>query len=437
MQSQRLAKSVSQALIGSAAGLPRGAESSEVLARNVRGLKNGDGRSPPRRRRAGGARRRSMPLVDRAEKNAGVVLAQQKILTQVGQALRAINRQSSDLLETAETVSSLKLQQDVDPAEISALGQLVMLTQRIGKSANEFLTTEGVSPEAVFLLGKDLNSFHEIAQGLLDGSAELRLPGTRDPQTKERLTALLKQYEETAHAGRRHPGQPAGPGGRARGAGRDRRRQRTAAQGPGDGAGAARAASRGFGAPTIVLLICCSRLLAVAGGFGFLRLYVRDQAPARRAGREPAPRGRAPGAGSQARQRRQPGGHSATDERTADGGRRRPDAAGDGDRGHHRRHRRLGELHGGRAAHAGVAGAGHGGPGDRRRRSRSKPPRPSCWPRRPSSCARSATPASRCCRWPAESTTCRRRRRKRPRWRASRCRRPSRACRRCRTRSAA
>ena len=38
-----------------------------------------------------------------------------------------------------------------------------MLTQRIGKSANEFQTMEGVSPEAVFLLGKDLNSFKEIA----------------------------------------------------------------------------------------------------------------------------------------------------------------------------------------------------------------------------------------------------------------------------------
>ena len=46
-----------------------------------------------------------------------------------------------------------------------------MLTQRIGKSANEFLTVEGVSPDAVFLLGKDLNTFQEIAQGLLDGSA--------------------------------------------------------------------------------------------------------------------------------------------------------------------------------------------------------------------------------------------------------------------------
>jgi twitching motility protein PilJ len=64
-------------------------------------------------------------------------------------------------------VSSLKLQQNAPAAEISAAGQLVMLTQRIGKSANEFLTMEGVSPEAVFLLGKDLNSFKEIAEGLL------------------------------------------------------------------------------------------------------------------------------------------------------------------------------------------------------------------------------------------------------------------------------
>ena len=59
-----------------------------------------------------------MPLMQRAEKNAQTVLGQQKILTQVGTALRTINRQSSDLLEIAETVSSLKLQQNANPAEI-------------------------------------------------------------------------------------------------------------------------------------------------------------------------------------------------------------------------------------------------------------------------------------------------------------------------------
>src|SRR5690606_22240997 len=143
--------------IGSPQAFPDVKESADVLARTVHGLRDGD---PAQRLSPVSPGLRAdvdqiFPLVERAEKNAGTVMAQQKILTQVGAALRTINRQSSDLLEIAETVSSLKLQQNAAPAEISAAGQLVMLTQRIGKSANEFLTMEGVSPEAVFLLGKD------------------------------------------------------------------------------------------------------------------------------------------------------------------------------------------------------------------------------------------------------------------------------------------
>ncbi|CAN7160936.1 methyl-accepting chemotaxis protein [Acidovorax sp. LjRoot118] len=199
MQSQRLAKSVSQALVGSPQAFPDVVESSGVLARNVRALTAGDNELGVQS--LGEPYKPDLdavtPLMERAERNAGVVMGQQKILTQVGDALRTINRQSSDLLEIAETVSSLKLQQNAPAAEISAAGQLVMLTQRIGKSANEFQTMEGVSPEAVFLLGKDLNSFKEIAQGLLDGSPELRLSATKDGQTREQLDGLVKLYEQT------------------------------------------------------------------------------------------------------------------------------------------------------------------------------------------------------------------------------------------------
>ncbi|HUG23842.1 methyl-accepting chemotaxis protein [Piscinibacter sp.] len=276
MQSQRLAKSVSQALIGSPQAFPEVRESTEVLARNVRGLNTGDVTLKAAPASVQELLEPMLPLVDRAEKNANTVIAQQKILTQVGQALRAINRQSSDLLETAETISSLKLQQEASPAELSAVGQLVMLTQRIGKSANEFLTMEGVSPEAVFLLGKDLNSFREIAQGLADGNAELRLPGTKDPQTRERLVALLKQYEET-------------------------RTQAGAILGNLQGLVSAREAQAaiiadseplrkglesvqerlgketGFTGLNLAVLLMCAGLMAAAGG-GILKLYVRDQA---------------------------------------------------------------------------------------------------------------------------------------------------------------
>ena len=199
MQSQRLAKSVSQALVGSAQAFPDVGDSADVLAKTVRGLKSGDDslRLAPVKDDLQDEVEKVNPLMERAEKNAKIVMGQQAILTQVGNALRTINRQSSDLLEIAETVSSLKLQQNAVPAEISASGQLVMLTQRIGKSANEFLTMEGVSAEAVFMLGKDLNSFKEIAQGLLAGNTELRLNGSRDPQTRERLESLLALYEKT------------------------------------------------------------------------------------------------------------------------------------------------------------------------------------------------------------------------------------------------
>ncbi|MFN7445963.1 MAG: methyl-accepting chemotaxis protein [Curvibacter sp.] len=198
-QSQRLAKSVSQALVGVPQAFVEVRESSSVLVRTLKGLRDSDYalRLEPLDPELLPQLEKVLPLVERAEKSAAVILAQETFLTQVGTALRTINRQSFDLLEIAETVSSLKLQQSATPVEISAAGQLVMLTQRIGKSSNEFLTAEGVSPEAVFLLGKDLNSFKEIAQGLLDGSPELRLNATKDAQTREQIEALIKLYEQT------------------------------------------------------------------------------------------------------------------------------------------------------------------------------------------------------------------------------------------------
>jgi twitching motility protein PilJ len=274
-QSQRLAKSVSQALVGNATAFPEVKESIGVLARNVRSLKTGEGEVPAAPSGLQEQVDTLLPLVDRAEKNAEKVLAQQKTLTQVGQALRAINRQSADLLETAETVSSLKLQGGASAAELSAVGQLVMLTQRIGKSANEFLTTEGVSAEAVFLLGKDLNSFREIAQGVIGGNADLRLPGTKDPQVKEKLQQLLQQYEQTRTEASAILGNLQGLV-----AAREAQTSIVADSEPLrkglDTLQSGLASEGGFGGLRLLALAVSLALLA-AGAFGLLRLFVIDQ----------------------------------------------------------------------------------------------------------------------------------------------------------------
>jgi twitching motility protein PilJ len=276
MQSQRLAKAVSQAMGGTASSFAEIQDASTVLAANTRQLKDGGAAVAAAPAGAQPLLESMMPLVDRAEKNANAILAQQKTLIQVGRALKTINTQAGELLESAETVSAMKLQQGASPAELAQAGQLVMLTQRIGKSANEFLTQDGVSSEAVFLLGKDLNSFREITEGLTDGNPELRLPGTKDAATRERLKQLLKQYEQTRTQASAILGNLQGLVS-ARDAQvavvSDSEPLRKGLQQVQDVLADAGGFRLGHGLAMLAALV-----LVIAGGWGFLRLYVADQA---------------------------------------------------------------------------------------------------------------------------------------------------------------
>ena len=199
MQSQRLAKSVTQALVGNPQAFADMASSTAVLSQSIAALEQGDVgmRIQALPQDIQPALRPTLALVEQAKKSSNTIMAQQKILEQIGVALVRINRQSEDLLELTKTISSMKQQQGASPGDISAVGELSTLTQRIGKSTNEFLTSQGASPEAVFLLGKDLNAFKDIAQGLLEGSADLRLTATQDKPTREKLVELIGMFEET------------------------------------------------------------------------------------------------------------------------------------------------------------------------------------------------------------------------------------------------
>ncbi len=199
LHSQRLAKSVTQALAGAPTSFAELTESNDALVKNFDALRVGNDslnvEAIPSDMQP--ELLALLPSVEKTGKNVKVILAQRVFLTGLGGSLRAINRRSSDLLEIAESISSLKLQQNAPAQEISTAGELVMLTQRIGKSANEFLTADGLNTEAVFLLGKDLNTFKELGTGLKTGNAELKLKPTKDKETGERLDALLQLYDET------------------------------------------------------------------------------------------------------------------------------------------------------------------------------------------------------------------------------------------------
>ncbi|WP_293779481.1 methyl-accepting chemotaxis protein [uncultured Oxalicibacterium sp.] len=130
------------------------------------------------------------------DKAAENILKLEKVLTGFGTTLQSMNSISPTLLELSEQISNLKAQSGASPREIAAAGQLVMLTQRLARSANEFLSSEGVNPETAFLLGKDTNTFRDIIEGFLNGSEQLRLSRVTEPETRDKLQELQTAFGE-------------------------------------------------------------------------------------------------------------------------------------------------------------------------------------------------------------------------------------------------
>ncbi|MBI1889968.1 MAG: type IV pili methyl-accepting chemotaxis transducer N-terminal domain-containing protein [Burkholderiales bacterium] len=133
---------------------------------------------------------------ENSERSASTILKLQKELMGFGKTLKELNAKTPDMLELADQISTLKVQTGASPREISAAGQLVMLTQRMARSANSFLTTQGTSPETAFQLGKDANTFKDVLEGFLNGSEILRLSATRDADTREKIVELQNVFTE-------------------------------------------------------------------------------------------------------------------------------------------------------------------------------------------------------------------------------------------------
>lgn len=149
MHSQRLGKAVPVALLGNAQAFTQLRQSRDALSGDLKALQQGS--DEKRVRATTGA---AEPLLEaamaswqRSEKSAADVLAQQPVLTTIGQTLQIFNASNPELLEAAEQVAAIKLQSGANAREVAASAQLVMLTQRLGKNLNEFLAGEGVNPE--------------------------------------------------------------------------------------------------------------------------------------------------------------------------------------------------------------------------------------------------------------------------------------------------
>lgn len=200
MHSQRIGKATPNAIQGNPEAFKQLEESRKEFNRDLNVLMNGgtyQGREidPPSQEIAEQLKKTASVWAS-SDKAADTVLKLDKELTGFGATLQKLNALSPILLELTEQIATLKAQGGASPREISAAGQLVMLTQRLGRSANEFLTSDGVNPETAFLLGKDTNTFRDITEGFLNGSEVLRLTATTDADTREKLVELQGVFAE-------------------------------------------------------------------------------------------------------------------------------------------------------------------------------------------------------------------------------------------------
>jgi twitching motility protein PilJ len=130
----------------------------------------------------------------RSSQASAQLLTLEKQLTGFRSTLQKLNTLNPVLLELSEQVATLLAQSGASPREIAAAGQLVMLTQRLGKSANEFLTPDGINQDTAFLLGRDAGTFDDIVHAFLEGGPVLRMPAVTNADARGRLSELRNQF---------------------------------------------------------------------------------------------------------------------------------------------------------------------------------------------------------------------------------------------------
>src|SRR5438132_83160 len=202
MLSQRLAKAAQQASQGNAVAFKQLRDSRDEFAAVVKLLGAGGVASgvtlPPTPDRV-------RPLLGtleaqwhKTERNAGLVIAEERNLVALGPAVRAIHDNNPALLELADEIAALSVQSGGSTRQNAITAHLVMLTQRMAKNANAMLAGDVVDPEVAFLLGKDTNTFRDLLQGLLQGNDAIRVARASEADLRGKLGELesgFKQYQ--------------------------------------------------------------------------------------------------------------------------------------------------------------------------------------------------------------------------------------------------
>jgi twitching motility protein PilJ len=204
MLSQRLAKAAQQASQGNAEAFKQLRSSRDEFAALIKLLAFGGAVGEVDLPATPEALQPPLNALDRewgkTERNAALVLDEEKNLVALGRAVRSINNTNSTLQEITDEIAAISVQTGGSARQNAIASQLMMLTQRMAKNANTMLAENVVDPEVAFLLGKDTNTFRDTLQGLLQGNEAQRIARVGDAELRGKLAELEAAFKDYQRA---------------------------------------------------------------------------------------------------------------------------------------------------------------------------------------------------------------------------------------------
>jgi twitching motility protein PilJ len=125
---------------------------------------------------------------------AASILKMKPELISFDKSLKQLDILSPEMLALTEEILTERTARGGSPRELAALGRLMMLTQRLSRSASEFLTSGGISPETAFQMGRDTATFRATVDGLLNGNKALGLAELTDVELRNKLLEVQSKF---------------------------------------------------------------------------------------------------------------------------------------------------------------------------------------------------------------------------------------------------
>jgi twitching motility protein PilJ len=130
-----------------------------------------------------------------SETAAGTIIATTPELLAFDKSIRTLDVLSPELLSLTDELLTEKAARGGNSRELAAIGRLLMLTQRLSRSASEYLTSGGIRAETAFQLGKDTTAFRATVNGLLNGNDQLGLSALKEPELRSKLGEINTKFD--------------------------------------------------------------------------------------------------------------------------------------------------------------------------------------------------------------------------------------------------